>query len=180
MWFIFAGIVSVFALMVNLLIFFFGGGGRLPLFLLLPELVHLCSSKQGITMGTCKRSHSAIFRHIHLYSGIIKPILTFGITNHIHELVSYIQMYSEPCVTVYLMKWIPWFFLIPPWKQELNRTYIKRLEDVQFTPCVQGTGLNWTLWVAREPWILICLEISIKINRRIILWNTFLAPGQIK
>ena len=55
------------------------------------------------------------------YLGIFTYILALSsifwhsaITNHINELVSYIQIYSEPCVTVYFMKWIPWFFLIPP------------------------------------------------------------------
>ena len=66
-------------------------------FLLLPQLVHLCSSRQGITYNGNmeKKSHSSRFWCIYIYSGIIKLI---------QELVSYIQIYSEPCVTVHFMK----------------------------------------------------------------------------
>ena len=139
MWFIFANRVSF---CLKWFIYLFFGWSDCPPSLLLPQIVHLCYSRQGITMGTCKTSHSGRFRHIEVCSGIVKHILTSsGIINHIQALVSYIQIFRTLCNCV-LYEMNTMIFLIPPWTQDVNWTYIKRSEDIQFTSCVQGTGLN--------------------------------------
>ena len=92
---------------------------------------------------------------------------------------------SQQCSDIFrtLCNWAPYEIntITPSWTQDVNWTYKKHSEDVQFTSCVQEdrSTLNVKKYGGRETWILIYLEILLKNNCRIILWNTFLAPGLI-
>ena len=80
-------------------LFFLGGGrgGQLPFpSLLLPLLVHLCSSRQGITTGTCKTkailADLDIFRHnqpysrtSQLYLDIFRTLCNCALWNECHD-----------------------------------------------------------------------------------------------
>ena len=119
-------------LFIYLFIFFGGGGrgGQLPFpSLLLPLLVHLCSSRQGITTGTCKTkailADLDIFRHNQPYSR----------TSQL-----YLDIFRTLCNCV-LYEMNAMIFLIPPMTQDVNWTN-KRSQDVQFTSYVQDAGLN--------------------------------------
>ena len=125
-----------------------GGRGQLPPSpsLLLPQVVYLCSSRQWITMGTCKTKAIpadlgifTMFWHYQAHSDTFRHNQPYSRTSQLYSDIFCVLLY---CVLLCTL-WNEYHdFFNTPWTQDVNWTYIKCSEDIQFMSCVQGTGLN--------------------------------------
>ena len=125
-WFIFARIVSIFALngsFIDWLIDFFegvGGGGDCSPTLPLSQLVHLCSSRQGITMGTCKTK--SILPDLGIFTDILALSSIFL---HIQHILTYFSKYffsprANQIVNIWVMDHLAIFLFQPRKKWSLQ------------------------------------------------------------